>query len=299
MVAKTRTTADTTSHVLPFQRLNSTTMFDAMLPRSPNTVLTGAASGLGRAFAYELATRRSKMFLADIDESGLAETASTVESLGGHAQTMRVDVANLDDMKRMHQEATSYLGSVDLLINNAGVAVGGKVGDIPIEDWQWITGINQWGVIYGCHLFLPAMRERNRGHILNVASIAAFACAGEMGPYNVTKAAVVALTETLAGELSGTDVGATVLCPFFFTTNIHKNARSHTQSVSTDSIDRLMKKNAIQANEVAQIALDACDNNKLYVFPHREAKAIATVKRLLPETLMKKLGPYAAKRSAK
>jgi short-subunit dehydrogenase len=208
---------------------------------------------------------------------------------------VRCDVARLDDMKRLHQESTGWLGDVDLVINNAGVGAGGPVGEVPIEDWEWITGINQWGVIYGCHLFLPEMKRRGKGHILNVASIAAFACAPGMAPYNVTKAAVVALTETIAGELVGTGVGASVLCPFFFTTNIAKSARSSSTEVRPESIEAIMKRTSVQSDEVARVALEACDKGRLYVFPHREAKGIATLKRLLPETFLKRLGPLAAK----
>lgn len=266
-----------------------------MLPASPSSVVTGAASGLGRAFACELASRGARLFLADVDETGLAETTKLAEARGGKVKTLRCDVSKIEDMKRLHAEASEWLGSVDLLVNNAGVAVGGAIGEVPLEDWQWITGINQWGVIYGCHLFLPDMKRRKSGHVLNVASIAAFACAGEMGPYNVTKAAVVALSETLAGELAGTGVGVSVLCPFFFSTNIARSSRSVSPSVSAASIEKLMKKTPVQASDVARLALRACDKGELYVFPHREAKVIAALKRWVPETMLKKIGPRAAK----
>ena len=268
-----------------------------MLVQKPSSVLTGAASGLGRAFACELAARGARILLADIDEAGLAETARMVKERGGEARTVRCDVAKIEDMRHLHAEATAWLGDVDLLINNAGVAVGGPVGDIPLEDWQWITGINQWGVIYGCHLFLPGMKKRHSGHVLNVASIAAFACGGEMAPYNVTKAAVVALSETLAGELGDTGVGVTVLCPYFFTTNIAKSSRSSSSAVSRSQVETYMKKTAVQADEVARRALAACERDTLYVFPHREAKVIATMKRALPATLVSKVGPFLTKRA--
>ena len=127
------------------------------------------------------------------------------------------------------------------------------------------------------------------------ASIAAFACAGEMGPYNVTKAAVVALTETIAGEVSGTGVGASVLCPFFFSTNIARSARSSSTAGTPETVERIMKRTEVQAREVAKIALEACDAGRLYVFPHREAKTIAALKRFLPETFLRRLGPLVAK----
>lgn len=267
-----------------------------MLPRQPSCVLTGAASGLGRALALELASRSARILLADIDDAGLAETARLVEQRGGSSRTVRCDVSKIEDMKRLHTTATSWLGDVDLLINNAGVAVGGAVGEVPLEDWAWIVGINQWGPIYGCHLFLPAMKKRGSGHVLNVASIAAFACAGEMGPYNVTKAAVVALSETLAGELAGTGVGVSVLCPYFFRTNIARSSRSTATAVGTEDVEKLMDKTPVQASEVARRALAACERGRLYVFPHREAKALAALKRVLPETMLRRIGPAVAKR---
>jgi short-subunit dehydrogenase len=270
-----------------------------MLPRQPSCVLTGAASGLGRALACELAERGARVLLADIDEAGLAETARRVDLRGGTARTLQCDVSKIDDMRRLHADATAWLKEVDILVNNAGVAVGGTVGEVPLEDWAWITGINQWGVIYGCHLFLPGMKRRGSGHVLNVASIAAFACAAQMGPYNVTKAAVVALSETLAGELAGTGVGVSVLCPFFFKTNIARSSRSSSTGVTPDAVERIMKKTPVQAEEVAKRALAACERGSLYIFPHREAKAIAALKRAMPETLLRKVGPAAAKRAEK
>ncbi len=266
-----------------------------MLPSRPRAVITGAAAGLGRAFAERLAARGAELVLSDIDEAGLAETARLVGGVGAKATTVLCDIAKAPEVEHLHQAAQRALGGVDLLINNAGVAVGGGVGVVPLSDWEWIMGINLWGVIYGCHYFLPDMKARGSGHVLNVASIAGIASAGEMGPYNVTKAGVIALTETLAGELHGTGVGATVLCPYFFTTNIGKSARSHSARVGVDKIHKLMEKNPIQAPDVADIALRACERDKLYCFPHKEAKVIAALKRVGPETFFTKLAPQMAK----
>lgn len=267
----------------------------AMLPQRPRAVVTGAASGLGRALSLRLAARNGHLLLSDIDERGLEETRALVEAAGARVKTTRCDVAHAEEVERLHETARAELGEVDLLINNAGVAVGGKVGDIPLADWAWIMGINLWGVIYGCHYFLPQMKQQRSGHILNVASIAAFACGAEMAPYNVTKSGVVALSETLASELSGTGVGVTALCPYFFSTNIANASRAHSD-VGTDMINKIMAKTPVQANEVAELALAACDRGSLYAFPHREAKVIATVKRALPETLARRLGPWLNKK---
>ncbi len=266
-----------------------------MLGKSPKSVITGAGGGLGRAFAEELALRGSTMLLSDIDEPGLAETKRLVEQTGGTAHTIRCDVAKTADVAALEERARELLGETDLIINNAGVAVAGKVGEVPLEDWDWLLGINLRGVIAGCHFFIPAMRRAGHGHILNVASIAAFASPGEMSAYNVSKAGVVALSETLAAELTGSGVGVTVLCPYFFKTNILKSARS--RSTAGDFAEKLMERSAVQARGVASQALGACEKDELYVFPHKEAKLIAALKRSAPETMIKKLGPWLASKS--
>lgn len=266
-----------------------------MLPKQPRAVITGAGGGLGRALALRIAERGGQLLLSDIDLPGVEETQRLAEAGGASkVHVLACDVAKAPEVEKLAQIARAELGEVDLLINNAGVAVGGAVGSVPLTDWEWIMGINLWGVIYGCHYFLPAMKERNSGHVLNVASIAAFANAAEMAPYNVSKAAVVALSETLASELASTKVGVTVLCPFFFTTNIAKSART-TASVKASSIEKVMSRTSVQAADVARLALAACDKRKLYAFPHREAKTIALLKRTAPATLHQSLGPWMAK----
>ena len=185
---------------------------------------------------------------------------------------------------------------VDLLINNAGVAVGGPVGEVPLSDWEWLMGINLWGVIYGCHFFLPRMKRAGSGHIINVASIAGVASAAAMAPYNVSKAGVISLSETLAGEFVGTELGVTVLCPYFFKTNIAQAARS-TLSGGAQMVEKLMARSKVQAPQVAQLALAAAARGDLYAFPHPESKAIAFMKRSAPELMLKKLGPWLASRS--
>lgn len=266
-----------------------------MLSKSPKSVVTGAGGGLGRAFAEELAARGSSLLLSDIDAAGLAETKRLVEAAGGVAHTMPCDVSKTADVAALEARARELFGETDLVINNAGVAVAGKVGEVPLEDWDWLLGINLRGVISGCHFFIPPMRRAGHGHILNVASIAAFASSGEMSAYNVSKAGVVALSETLASELHGSGVGVTVLCPYFFQTNIIKSARSQLKSVG--GVEKIMARTDVQARGVAAHALRACEKDELYAFPHKEAKLIAALKRSAPETMIKKLGPWLAKKS--
>jgi short-subunit dehydrogenase len=173
-------------------------------------------------------------------------------------------------------------------VNNAGVATGGLIGDIPLDDWQWIVGINQWGVVYGCHYFVPRMKKAASGHVINVASAAGLLSAPEMGPYNVTKAAVVALSETLYGEVSSLGVGVTVLCPTFFPTDIAKNARG-TNEEQRGMVETLMKRSKLDANGVARFALETADHGKLYAVPMADGRWAWRVKRATPEAYYAKI----------
>ena len=169
---------------------------------------------------------------------------------------MRCDVARVEEVEALAAAAERALGGVDLVINNAGVAVGGLVGEVPLDDWRWIMGVNLWGVIYGCHVFVPRLRKQGRGHILNVASAAGLLAPPGMAPYNVTKAAVVALSETLRAELRDAGVGVTVLCPTFFRTNIAQSSRA-IDGKQRALVEKLMARSKIQADDVARLALDS------------------------------------------
>jgi NAD(P)-dependent dehydrogenase (short-subunit alcohol dehydrogenase family) len=182
-------------------------------------------------------------------------------------------------------------GGADLVVNNAGVGLAGPVGKVPLEDWRWIVGVNLWGVIHGCHVFVPRFKARGRGHVINVASAAGLLAAPEMAAYNVTKSGVVALSETLAAELDGTGVGVTVLCPTFFRTNIVRNGRSHTQRAQPEAVEKIMDRAKIQAPDVARFALATADAGGLYALPHGDGRWMWRLKRLLPETFQRVLVP--------
>ena len=149
------------------------------LPASPRVVITGAGSGLGRALAEKLGRRGGRIVVSDIHLVRAEETAELVRRAGGTATVVRCDVGHLPDVEALRLAAEELFGEVDLLVNNAGVAAGGKVGEISIADWEWLLRINLWGVIYGCHVFVPRMRARGAGAILNVASCAGLACLPE------------------------------------------------------------------------------------------------------------------------
>jgi NAD(P)-dependent dehydrogenase (short-subunit alcohol dehydrogenase family) len=248
------------------------------LVESPRAVVTGAGSGLGRAFCLELARRGARILCADIDQASAKKTAGEV---GGSA--LRCDVSKIEEVEALAAEAERSLGGVDLVINNAGVAVGGIVGDVPLEDWRWIMGVNLWGVIYGCHVFAPRLRKLGRGHIINVASAAGLLAPPGMAPYNVTKAAVVALSETLRAELKDAGVGVTVLCPTFFRTNIAASSRAVDQKQRA-LVEKMMNKATIQADDVARFALDCARKDELYALPHADGRWAWRLKRWAPDS---------------
>jgi NAD(P)-dependent dehydrogenase (short-subunit alcohol dehydrogenase family) len=245
-------------------------------------VVTGAGSGLGRAFAVELASRGALVLVSDLDAGRAEQTASEIMASGGRALSFACDVTDLDAVQRLAGEADERMGGVDLLINNAGVAVGGPMEDIPIEDWRWVVDVNLWGVVHGCHVFYPRMKAQGSGTILNVASAAGLLAPPELGPYNVTKAAVIALSETLHAEGKPHGVQVTVLCPTFFKTGIMDAARGPIDHASKALVAKLMERSPLQASDVARHALAACDHGRLYAVPMMDGKLFWVLKRLLP-----------------
>lgn len=257
-------------------------MFRKKVTKSASAVVTGAGSGIGRAFARELARRGGRVVCADIRLETAEETAGLIREAGGQALAVACDVAELAQVQALAEKSEQWLGGpVDLVINNAGVGVGGQpIGEIPIEDWHWTVGVNMWGVIHGCHVFAPRLRALGRGGIINVCSTASFAAAPLMGPYNLTKAAVLALSETLKAEMGGSGVHVTALCPTFVKTNIVADGRI--DSASSKMAQRLMRWTGVSADDVARTTLDALDRDQLYVLPQFDARMIWRFKRYAP-----------------
>jgi NAD(P)-dependent dehydrogenase (short-subunit alcohol dehydrogenase family) len=257
-------------------------------------VVTGAGSGIGASFATELARRGGRVVCSDIDEVAAAKTVTTITDNGGEAVAIACDVTHFDDVRGLAEQSQSWFGAAPtLVINNAGVGSGGApIGELPLEDWQWVLGINLWGPIHGCHVFAPILRSaepstRPRG-IINVASAAAFGAAPTMGAYNVSKAGTLSLSETLAAELSGTAVKVTVLCPTFVKTNIVESGRMPERT--TQFANRVMRWTGISAEKVARVCLDTHDRGQLYCMPQLEAKVGWNIKRLAPGTYTRGMG---------
>ncbi len=252
------------------------------ITKAASAVVTGAGSGIGRAFALELAKRGGRVVCADISLATAQETVSLIEAAGGQALALQCDVSELAAVENLAVKSEQWLGApANLVINNAGVGVGGKnIGEIPIEDWHWTVGVNMWGVVHGCHVFAPKLRAQGRGGIINVCSTASFAAAPTMGPYNLTKAAVLALSETLSAEMAGSGIHVTALCPTFVKTNIVKAGRI--PQGSSKMAQRLMEWSGHSADSVAKTTLDALDCNQLYVLPQFDARLIWRFKRYAP-----------------
>ncbi|MFN3714305.1 MAG: SDR family NAD(P)-dependent oxidoreductase [Alcanivoracaceae bacterium] len=274
-------------------------MFGSKHSRKASAVVTGAGSGIGEAFAHELARRGGRVVCSDINPATAEATAAAIRANGGEALAVACDVSKLDQVERLAEQAEAWLGCpVDLVINNAGVGAGGQnIGEIPIEDWHWVMGVNMWGVVHGCHVFAPKIRALGRGGIINVCSTASFAAAPLMGPYNVSKAAVLALSETLAAEMSGTGVAVTALCPTFVKTNIARDGRI--PEGKSEFAAKLMQWTGIPAERVAKTTLDAMDRGQLYVLPQFDARTIWRTKRLLPTVYTRGAGLLSRLAAAK
>jgi len=244
------------------------------LPSSPHVVITGAGSGFGRA----LATETGRLAL----EKGAKGVLSRV-----------CDVSKIDQVEALAAASSSAgFGPLDLVVNNAGVSSGGRIGEAPLADWRWTIEIDLFGVIYGCHVFTPILRGQGHGHVLNVASAAGLMHAPLMGAYNVSKAGVVALSETLAAELIGTRIGVTVLCPTFFQTDIAKSGRFENEQAK-GAAERLVS-GGKSAESIARAALRSVKAGELYCVPMLDARMFWRAKRIMPGAFSKIVGKVAA-----
>jgi NAD(P)-dependent dehydrogenase (short-subunit alcohol dehydrogenase family) len=189
-------------------------------------VITGAASGIGRALAVRLAQEKiAGIAISDVNEEGLNETVKLVEATGVPVSIHLTNVAELNEVKQLADDVIAKHGRVTHLVNNAGVGVIGTFEQISIEDFQWLMGINFWGVIYGCKVFLPLLRQQENAHIVNVSSVFGFIAPEEQTAYCSSKFAVRGFTESLRHELAGTNVAVSCVHPGGIKTNIARNSR--------------------------------------------------------------------------
>src|ERR1700722_16188374 len=192
-------------------------------------VITGGASGIGRAVAERAAAEGMQLVLGDIEEGPLQQAVDDLTGAGAEAIGVRTDVADRASVEALRDRALDRFGTVHLVHNNAGVGLGGPIWEVSEEDWRWILGVNLLGVAHGIATFVPLLSEQGEGHVVNTASIAGLATAPFLGPYNATKQAVVAISETLHKDLQASGVsgvGVSVLCPGFVQTRIGESDRN-------------------------------------------------------------------------
>jgi NAD(P)-dependent dehydrogenase (short-subunit alcohol dehydrogenase family) len=251
-----------------------------------SVVITGAASGIGRALALEWAKRGFKVGILDINMEEAGRTLEMVEAAGGTGETFRCDVTSLEDVQAAADHFFASWGGVGVLVNNAGVLSAGAVGDIPIEEWKRAIDTDLWGVIYGCHVFVPRMKASGAGHIVNIASMAGITPPIEEAPYNVSKAGVICLSETMRMELAPFNVGVSVVCPMGVKTNAMA-ATSDAGDFITPMWEVAMNNARLPCEEVARRVVNAVEKNKLYIITHTMGKFFWTNKRLMPEGFFK------------
>jgi NAD(P)-dependent dehydrogenase (short-subunit alcohol dehydrogenase family) len=243
-------------------------------------VVTGGASGIGFATARALAREGAAVVLADVEDAALERAAAQLRAEGAEAVAERCDVGDLAAVRRLAERTFRRFGKVNILFNNAGVAIAGPVWEMQHEDWEWLLRVNLWGVIHGVEAFLPQMLESGEpGHIVNTASFAGLVPNDGLSVYCVTKYGVVALTECLARDLRGSNIGASVLCPMRVATNIDDSARNRPpelsggrQSQPAAGQPRAMVGRVISAEEVAQRVLEGIRRGELYIHTHAEAR---------------------------
>jgi NAD(P)-dependent dehydrogenase (short-subunit alcohol dehydrogenase family) len=246
-------------------------------------VVTGAGSGLGRELALCFARAGMKLALADVDEAALSKTESELKAAGTAAIAVRCDVSNGADIEALAARTLEAFGAVHVVCNNAGIAPLGVVWENTVADWQWTLGVNLWGVIHGVRVFTPILlRQDDEGHIVNTASVAGLIAPPGMGMYNVSKHAVVALSETLHHDLAlrGGKVRCSVVCPAYFPSGIAESERSRPAALSevraksAEDLAREVKmRRAVQsgrlsAADIANRVFEAVRDERFYVLTH-------------------------------
>ncbi len=250
-------------------------------------VITGGASGLGRAMAERFASMGMSIVLADVEPNALAKAEAEMKASGAKVIGVRTDVSKAADVEALAQKTLAAFGGVHVLANNAGVAEGGNVWDNTVADWEWVLGVNLWGVIHGVRVFTPIMlKQGDEGHIINTASVAGLISPPGMGIYCVSKHAVVTLSECLHHDLAQkTDkIKCSVLCPAYVPTGIADSGRNRPaelnqtrQKTAADlaldaSLKKAVQSGKLSAADVAQKVYEAVRDERFYILTHPKIK---------------------------
>ncbi len=247
-------------------------------------VVTGAGGALGRALALACARRGMRLVLADVDSGSLAQTGDLIrdEVPGAEWVSLRVNVSKYEEVESLATLACERFGGAHLLFNNAGVGMAAPIWENTADDWQWVTSVNLFGVAWGVRAFAPIMLRQSEGHIVNIASAAGWFSPPGSGIYNTTKAAVVALSETLANDLveTGKHIGVSVVSPAYFQSGITNSERNRPGELSEtaklseirraheEQVKKAVEAGQISATQIAEVTLEAVEQGRFYVFPH-------------------------------
>lgn len=256
-------------------------------------LITGAGSGLGRAFAEFYAARGDRVACVDIDGERAEETRQRLAGDGHIA--LQADVGSDASMAALKNAVLSAFDGIDVLINNAGIACGGEIAHSPLADWQRSININLMGVVRGVREFVPLLEAQGRGRVINVASFAGLAGAPGLGAYGVAKAAVVALSESLRAELHPKGIAVSVLCPSFFKTNLMKSYDGDPNGMLVRMASHLMEKSDINAADVARFAVTQAERGVFMLLPHKDTRLRWWLKRWLPEVYFREILKYVEK----
>ena len=243
--------------------------------------ITGAASGLGLAIGERLAPQGWKLLIADINAQRLAQAEHKLQALGAQTQSMVMDVTEYSAQEDAARTLQETWGGVDLVFNNAGIATAGAIDELTREDWEKTIDIDLWSVIYGCRIFTPMLKRQGGGHIINTASSAGTLAGPEMAAYNVAKAGVVSLSETLKTELSKDNIGVSVVCPTVFVTSLGDTMTGRTQM--EDNLMRQLQASKVTADDIVDDVMKAISKDRLYVITQTDARWGWRLKRFFPE----------------
>lgn len=258
--------------------------------RGKKVLVTGAASGIGRELALAFAAEEATLLLADIDETGLEETARMLDGMKVHCRSYVVDISDRRQVGDMATKVREEFGGLDVLVNNAGVFVWADVADTTLEDWDWIVGVNLWGPIHTINAFLPGMIERKGGNIVNVASLGGLVTMPTVGAYSATKFGLVGLTETLQHELRPHGIAVTLVCPGNIRTPIidHVKVRGYDREKLAKLSYGIMPRMA--ADKAAAIILKGVKRGRAMVVLTPSAHIMWYIKRLSPALYRTVLG---------
>lgn len=277
-------------------------------------LITGAANGIGRSFALALAQEGMNVCITDIDMHNLEKVKNELESIGAKVCAIKCDVTKLNNFLKVNKELNSYFGDLDLLINNAGIAIGGNIFEITLDDWKELLDVNLWSIIYSLKVFLPKMIERHTGHIVNVASGAGILGATEPIPYVTSKFAVVGLSEALFGQLDIFSINVSVIVPSYIRTRIYekckvKYSKELINDVGEDKLREIsrsllsdMQSKALSPDRAVKKYIKGIKNNQLYIYDTKAILTLLTLKgtnQLQFETFLKNINKNAEENTRK